>query len=532
MRLPVACTERDALPTQASLDLEEGESIAIYLLPENPPYRRTILRRATDLAPADADLLFVAEPGEVSRHRVLRVSRVGKVGVELQRGDSRALVVVGTELRSGARLEVDADGGEPVRLGLSFAAATAQGLRATVGGGGTRASAAATAQTALLWVVPRAIQVIRDPLDDLKDGLFEKVRDSGISPQTFSAVVALMFTTVGTGAFGLTQYFSAQSAEAEVEELKAEAASSQAGKAEALAAEAACLVDRRALASEAGNRNAERRATVETALGRGPARTLAVERGGRRYQDDAVARWDAEAWEDDVRAVLVQLDAAADSVSATEGCRAGVAAIPDDVPRYVLTGHPDPELACPEAYEAVIGAASLRGRWGISERTRDGLASAAAISPDDPALQVEGFDPRDMDRLALGMIAAGVRGTREALLTFRDVTRPVLAPSEANLWAYALFDATNRMRQPAPGAEATPGPACVVELLEARVAAETSAAPAEPVLPPLAHVADGRVRITPTPTAGCPWTEDAVADGARAALRAAARLAAVPAGGS
>lgn len=530
MRLPVACTERDALPTQASLELEEGDALAVYLLPENPPYRRTILRRADDLAPADAELLFVADPGEVARHRVLRVARVGRVGVEVQRGDIRARVVVGTELRSGARLEVDADGGEPVRLGLSFAAATAQGLRATVGGGGTQASAASTAQATLLWVVPRAIQVIRDPLDDLKDGLFARVRDSGISPQTFSAVVALMFTTVGTGAFGLTQYFNAQAAQAEAADLKAEAAASQAGKAEALAGEAACLVDRRALASEAGNRNAERRAAVEAALVRGPARTVAAERGGRRYQDEAVARWDAEAWEDDVRAVLLQLDDAAESVAATKPCRASAAALPDDVPRYVLTGHPDPTLVCPDAYDAVLGVAALRGRWGLSERSRDALASTAALSPDDPVLQVEGFDPRDMDRLALGMIASGVRATREALLSFHDVARPVLAPSEANLWAYALFDATNRMRQPAPGAEATDGPSCVVELIEARVTAETSASPAEPVLPPVAQVADGRVQLAPTPTAACPWTEDAVAEGARAALRAAARLAAVPAG--
>ena len=520
--------EVDSQPARVALALEIGQELAIYLVPEDPAaprLRATVLRRAEDPAPAGAELLLSAELGESGRHRVLRVRQVGPVPVELFRTDSRARVVIGTEMRNGARLDVAREERPPVQLSLQFAQA-AQGMRASVGGGGTRASAAQAAQSTLLWLVPNVIQVIRDPLDDIKDGTLEWIGKSGISPRTFSAFLVILFTTVGTGAFGLTQYFAASDASAQAQVATAQAAASEAGKQEALASEAQCMVDRRALAEKAGERETARRAAVEGALARGPARTLAVEKGGHEYDDSALLRFDAEAFDDDVRAALALLDAAAPEARLAARCATQTDALARDLPPHVLYVHPDPTLACPEAYQAILGAAAMRGSWGLSDRSATELRPAAQLNATDPTQLVDGFDARDVDRLSATMLAFGVRSIRAVLFDGTDHPRPFVAPSEANLWALALFEAANRLPPPSPGSPPATLPECVAQVLDARLEAQTTAAPGQPALPSVARGASGAETIPAAPTASCPWPENVIRDGAASALHAVARAAA------
>lgn len=529
MSQTIYCHEPAALPARVSVDIEEGEALALYVLDDEPgrgvTARRTVLRPVRELAPAQAELVFDAELGTSGRYRVLRVRRVGRVPADLFRQDGRTRITVGTEIRSGARLEADPGERETVGFSLSFAATAAQGIRASVGGGGTRASRAAGAHTTLLWLVPSVIQIIRDPLNDIKDGAIEWMGSTGINPRALSAIVVTLITFGATGGFGLMQYFAAQEAQEKLAVAEAEAEASAAAVEAALASEAQCMVDRRALAAAADQRDAERRLMVEGALARAQARTLAEGRGGARFTGDATLPFDDTAWNADVASTMALLDDAAATVEPSAPCRAFTTALERDLPAYVLSTHPDPAQSCPTAYLAIVGGATLRGRWGLSDRVVTELAGPARIA-DDP--QLAGFDPRDVDRASAALLTAGVRAVRKELLSVDVGARPTVAPSELNLWSLALFDAANRLPPTPPGAPVETLAGCVALLVKDRATTSTLAAPGEPVLPDLARVAKGDVLIAPTPTAACPWPDGAIANGARAALRAAARAAVVP----
>lgn len=528
MSVVVHCHEPGALPVQASLEVEIGQPIRVFLLEREveraSTLRATILRRAGDLAPPGAELLLEADVAETGRQRALRVTRVGHVAVDHLRPEGRSRVVVGMELRNGARLEVSDREREPVGFSLGFqlqGAATAQSL---VGGGGTRSSRAAAAQTTLLWVVPSVIQIIRDPLDDVQDGAIEWLAKSGLSPRSFGMILVVGLSLVGSGGFGLSQYFAAQDAKAELATVKEEAAAADAERQAALDAEATCLVDRRALAEKANDADAAERLAIETAYSRTLATSLAAGRGGGRYGTPEVAAFDKQLWEADLKAIQAELPAARTTVEATARCRAFPGVLERDLPAHILLFHPDPERVCPVSYVGILGGTNLRGSWGLSDRALAELGPQLAV----PAADAPGFDLRDVDRHSAALVAAGVRAVRGELLSGVDTVRPVLAPSELNLWSVALFAAANQLPPERPGAPFTTLASCVGAAVEAQAAASETAAPGEPVLPSVASVAAGQARLAPAPTAACTWAEGAVAAGAKVALRSVARAAVVP----
>ncbi len=534
----ITATEAQALPRRVSLSLDAGQALVVALLDEDPAgpdgLRQTLLRPAEALLPAGCSLLFEAELVEGGRYPALRVRRVGPAAVDLHRPEGRTRLRQGTELRSGARLEVTDPGRRSIGLGLLFSGSTGAGARAAVGGGGSRASAAMAAQTTLLWLVPNIVQLIRDPLDDVIDGSIEWIAKSGISARTFSAILFGGLTLLATGGLGVFQYFEAQEAKAALAATQGDLAAAQASQQSALVAEAQCLVDRRGLAEALGARDAADRAATELALAATPARALALERGGAAYANPDILSVDAEARELDTRAVLAGLAATRPGVEAAARCRDESAALGQDLPLFLLEFHADPSLWCPIAYRAVVGTAELRGSWGLSDRVGLELSAEAGLQQDAALEAVPGFDPRDVDRLSANVLAAGIRAVRSALLAAERGPRPVFAPSEANLWSLALFSAANRMPQPAPGADLAPIATCVAQVVDHLAAAQRTSGPAEPVLPPLARVASGEVELTAPPTAACPWTEGALRVGAETALRAATRAAAAapPAGGT
>ncbi len=532
----IHCAEVNALPSRTSLSFEAGTDVAVYLLDDeregSASVRSTVLRHAGALAPANASLLMDLTVTQVGRHRVLRVVRAGRVPVDLVRADARSRVQSGTEFRSGARFDVALPSRGSVQFSLSLAAATEQGLRASVGGGGTRASAAAAAQTSLLWLVPTIIETINDPMNRFKDGAIEALSKTGISPRTFAAILLVILTVIGSGAFGLTQYFNAEEAKAELEEVKAAQADAQAAQGDALASEAACMVDRRALAQRVNDQDLVRRASVEGAYARALARSFALEKGQARFSSPQVTSFDAEAYAADVRAVLAQLPDSPPGGRAAERCRTQTGPLGRDLPAFLLSTHPDDTLTCPVNYVANVDGANLRGSWGLSERVATELRASAQISADDAISAVQGFDPRDVDRMSAGMLAAGVRSIRAVLIATELDGRPAVAPSELNLWSLALFDAANRLPVSPPGSPPWTLGQCVAELIERNASLQTTASPGEPVLGPVSAVAAGEVIVPAAPSATCAWPTDAVARGARTALRAVAVAAASPVEGS
>ncbi len=521
----VYCVEVDVLPARVGLAFPETTGVSVYLLDDEPAagpvqLRATILRATGDLAPAGASLLMGFELAQVARQRVMRVVRIGRTPLDLQRADARSRVLAGTEFRSGARFEVPVQNRPSIHFSITLHASADQGLRGSAGGGGTRASAASAAQNSLLWLVPSIIETINDPWNRLKDGALEKLGQSGLSPRAFTGIIVVLMMMLGTGGFGLTQFWAAEGARTELAEVVAAQEGAVAAQQDAQASEAVCMVDRRALADRVNDADLARRMGVETIYARGVARGLAVEKGGRLYTSDPITAFDAEAVEADMRAILDQLPGAPGK--APVRCLDHAGALGKDLPAYVLSTHPDPTLTCPVSYLAVLEGASLRGSWGLSDRTATELLSAAQISANDAISEVPGFDPRDADRMAVGMLTAGVRAVRSTLLGVDLGGRPAMAPSEVNLWSLALFDAANRLPMAPPGAAPWTLAQCVGELLEQVAAAQTTVAPGEPLLPAVATVASGAVVIPAVPTATCAWPPDAVARGARIALRAVA----------
>lgn len=529
MSVVVHCHEPGALPVQASLEVEIGEPIRVYLLEREveraSTLRATILRRADALAPPGAELLLEADVAEVGRQRALRVTRVGATSVDHVRAEGRGRVVVGTELRNGARLEVNDRERESVTFSLGFQVQGAAAAQRLVGGGGTRSSRAAAAQSTLLWVVPSALQIIRDPLDDVKDGAVEWLGKSGISPRTFGAILVVGLGLIGSGAFGVTQYFAAQEAKAELAEVTADAEAADAERKAALDGEATCLVDRRALAQKANDTDAAERAAIEAAFGRTLATSLAAGAGGGRYAIPELAAFDKQLWEDDLKAIQAELPAARETVEGTARCRAFTSALDRDLPAHVLLIHPDPQRACPVSYVGILGSTNLRGSWGLSDRAVAELGPQLAV----PASDAPGFDLRDVDRHSAALVVAGVRSVRGELLSGVDTVRPVAAPSELNLWSVALFVAANHLPPVRPGAPFASLADCVGVVVAERAAASKTASPGEPILPSVASVAAGKVVFAPAPTAACTWSEGAIATGAKVALRSVARAAVVPA---
>lgn len=522
----VTCVEARALPTGVDLEIESGQPLALYLLEDGDivgsRVRSTVLRRAGADRPQDAELVFEAELVDLVAHRVLRVRRLGSVAADVVRHDGRARLALGTELRSNARVDLQRSGLPPVQLSFLFAAQGGQ-TRLAVGGGGTRTSEAANVQSMTLWLVPGLVQVVSAPLAILRRRVIDKLREAGVSPRALTYMFLVGSSILASGAFGITQFFTARDVQSKLTALEAEQANSEAGKAEALAAEQSCLVDRRALATAAADAVAARRAEAELALGAAAARTLAVQRGGARYADDAVSAFDAEALQADLRAVMLRMDVERNAATGAEACIEALSAVAPDLPPFLAFAHPDPRMVCSEGYVAVVEGAQLQGRWGLSSAMLTEFSEMVWTTSKSTAST--DVDLRDIDRAAATLIVSGVAAAREALLTVK-LPHAAVAPSELQVWSLAWFDALNRMPNASEASPRGTSGRCIADALRGIVETAPPGAPGKPVLPSVAAVAEGSVSVALTPSVACPWNTDALKAGADNALRAVARQAA------
>lgn len=69
---------------------------------------------------------------------------------------------------------------------------------------------------------------------------------------------------------------------------------------------------------------------------------------------------------------------------------------------------------------------------------------------------------------------------------------------------------------------------CAQTLVMEQLSFSGPAEPGQPILPDIIKVANGELKLQPTPTAGCPWpAERSMEDSAQSALRAVAHMAKV-----
>lgn len=522
------CTEPGSLPARLTSPFSGPLMIYAMLDTPDPRMRRTIVRPERVDPPPGALLIARIAPGQATvrgAERVIaRVSQLGGVSLDVVRGEARSRVVTGSELGSGSSLLATFPDRRTVAFGLVIEGGEGVGGRLAVGGGSTRSSTATSSQDSIIWMIPSAAQVIRDPLDDAKDGTLEWLRDSGFSPRTFSVLLMGAMILMGAGAVAISSYFAAERAREEVATVKEELDSTKAAAEAALSGEATCLQDRQQLAVAAEAVAGSRRAAFEIAYERGPARARAMQRGGARFASLESAPYDLDAFEADARVVIAGMRLST-SISAPR-CEGLISILGDDVPAYAITAHPDPLLRCPVGWESVLAGARLRGGFGISDRMLAELRTLAVPAGDLTSLTNSSVDARDVDRVGALLIANGIRASRSALLEPGVTTRLPVVPSEIDLWGAALFYAANRMPISPAGTEPGSIRSCIQGVLRATSDAQLSAPPGSPVLPSLAAVTKGDTSVVVIASPACPWPSDAISSGVTQAMNALTRRAA------
>lgn len=518
----IHCIEPQSRPARAALTVGEGESFCVFLLPDmESGLRATVLRPLGALAPVGALLILEVTVQDPSRDAAFRVQRVNPmVPIELLRPDHRSRLTGGVEIRSGARLDALLPDRRTLSFSLINTTQVARGAGSAVGGGGTRARLAPSALTAAVWLVPSVIQLIREPLDELIPQVRGWLAKSGLSPAMVVSVIIAGTTLIGSVMVAIDQHAAAEEAIAEAQAAKEQLAAVSAGQEAALGAEAACMAQRLELAQRLADQEALQLVKVEAALMSGQAKTVAVEAAGPRVRGEALEAIEAEQ-AGRIRSAVMARMGTVPPLEQAPRCLAEQSALGDDLPSYMLLYFPQPDLVCPSGFAAEKGGVRAVGSFGLSDRA---AAAYAAVDPRGGDAGVE--DVRLVDRLAALTLANGLRTVRSAILTADTGRRPPVAASELHLWTLALWDALNRMPSPAEGVQDQPFHVCVSELLTAHAQVGTHP-PGQPVLADLVAVASGEVELVAVPTAGCPWPEDAMQHGARAALSAVAARAVV-----
>ncbi len=538
MNATIECIEPRGRPTRAELGVAEGASFGVWLLTDaeagDKELRSTLLRADGDLPPPGAALLLeirLEAAGAGREDERLRVVRHNpELPIDQVRSDHRARLVPGVGIRSAARLELSLIDGRRIQFSLHAAGGTT-GARPeqAVGGSGAGSDTQVLAtNTGALWLVPSAWSVIAD----VPQWVVNQVRDLavrlGFSPRTAAFLIMAGMFLAGNAALFYNQY--RQRVDAEEAAAKAESAAerSQAAAQAALLAEVTCLDERASLVKSLGDIRERRRFRAEVALAPSASRAAALEFGGARMGREGLLARDAAASRNLSGAVVADMAAAVPAPD-LERCLRQQQALGYDLPRYALAWHGERGQHCPFDYAAVDQGITRVGRWGLSPRAAREFGDAL------PETEEGGFvaellsevltDPRAEDRWSARTHANGLRAMQIALLESDAAGRVAVLPSQAQLWALALWAGYNRMPSPAEGFLDRPAASCLQTLLEDLAMNDGAARADEPILPSLELVASGAVLVPVRPTSGCPWPADALNEGAASALDAVVTLA-------
>ena len=125
-----------------------------------------------------------------------------------------------------------------------------------------------------------------------------------------------------------------------------------------------------------------------------------------------------------------------------------------DLPRYVLTWHPNRDLVCPLEYSEIDQGINRMGPWGLSTRVAKEFGAqnlSAGGEAGSQQLAEQLGDVRMAVHWSATTLTMGLREVQFTMLTSDTGTRPVVAPSQMHLWSLTLWDAYNRLPSPASG---------------------------------------------------------------------------------
>jgi len=530
----ITCIEADGRPPRVSLPLE-GKDFLVWLLPDalegSGPLRNTILRRQGEAPPAGSLLVLWVDVQVLGSKRIsTRVRRVGsEVKVHLRDTDTWRELAPGTALPPDADYEVQLPTQRRFRFSLRRSNLGAGTMASAVAGSGTSTAKGKVAERGALWLVPTVWTVLMDQQQFVMNNIRAILRRLGLGPQATRYLFVMVAFLAAAGIAFYTQYKAKAEAESRAEEAEEAMARADAAREASLLGEMTCLVERQKLVEKLGTIDEQRMLLVENVLDVTDARSAAVDvAGGRMSGDDLMALDMAAA--DHMKTYVVSLMGVlpAPDPSDTVPCLDQDPVMGEDLPRYALLWHPDPELVCPLSYVGLVDGLTLAGRWGLSPRVagefgqpEPALAGAAA----DGALAELMSDPRMNDRWSADTLAEGLRTVQETLLEFQIEGRPSVLPSQSQAWSLALLSAVNRLPSKADGVLNEPASFCVTQVLTEYAGSAPASQKGEPLLPDLVDVATGEVALKVRPSPSCPWATDAMKKGATDAFHAATRLA-------
>ena len=540
MALTIVSTEQDARPGTVSLSVEDGSGFSVYAVPDDldgaGDLRSTILRPLGAFPPTGANLvlrvnILPARPGALPNFQVVGVGRF--VDLHWLRPDVRSKVTPNSELRSGARLEVQLPNHRRIIFTLEIeSSAVAEGRR--LAGGGTRKSRVLPQSKGALWLVPTAWSVFTDQQQWVMQQLRAIARRLGLGPRAIQILTIVLLFIVAAGVAYYMQWRATKNAEDEAKEAVDAQQLAEAAREASLMAEMNCLAERGQLVEQLGNVEEKRKLMAEQSLLVSNARGVALESGGTRMGTDEVLAFDNDGL-DALHDQVVYTMAALDGVPSEAGnCLNQEQVLGTDLAPYVLLWHSNPEIVCPVEYASVAGGVTLLGRWGLSSRVAKEFGAAdPALGEASEAAEIQDLnaDPRMNDRWSAYTLASGVRSIQSAILGAKTAGRPPVAPSQSQLWLLALWHAYNSMPSTAGGTLDSTAVECVEGLIDDLVAQTESAQPGEPIIPDMVQVILEEVEWVPRPTPGCPWPSDSIFLGAEASIRAASHLANVNAEG-
>ena len=536
MSQSILCTEPGGRPLVASVELESGENFSIYVIEDADPstsiLRATILRKGTNTPPPGSLLLFEATlVGTGDRSAIRTVLVNSQITVEMIRPDARSRVTSNIEIPSPTRFEINFGDLRTISFTLEAPSVSGgKGAKSMVGGGGTRRSSALAVGGSASYMIPSIVATLRVPQMAVLKWLTAQAQKLGLSPWMIGSLVAVLFTVGSSIAIAGWSYIKSKDAQEETAAAIEDMQSAENARDAALQAEAQCLVERRDLVEALGDVQKERELLAEAALALSATRILSAEKGGGRYgSEDAIGFDRVDDMKEKVVAVISSLRGEAKTATF---CLQQEEQLGNDLPRYVLLWHPDTKLVCPTEYATVENGIAAMGRWALSDRAARefGVQEAATSKPDTPADGISNLlsDPRMRDRWSANAYSQGLRAVQEGILTAPTGDRPAVAPGQAHLWMLTIWDQYNKMSSPVGGVMNTSAEQCAQTLVMEQLSFSGPAEPGQPILPDIVKIANGELKLQPTPTAGCPWpSERSMEDSAQSALRAVAHMAKV-----
>lgn len=531
--ITVQCLEPDTMPLMITLDVQMLQRFRLYILSDvrhgsASSIRSSILLFSHEDPPPEALLvgeLDVYDPG-AGDPPLFRIRKMGsRCHIDLIRPNVRSRLTEGGEIQHGSRIEVILQ--DTRRILLTMQMESDAFNRSDAVGGGSLKHKESPGVSSGWFLYNSVFQLITLNGIVIRSWLEKFARRVGIHPYVI-AIILSVGLLIGFAVYtAYNRNNAAKVAEDQVANLEDAQEVLEESRANALANEMACLEERQALAGRLKDIAEQKKVLAKQALNFSFAQSVSEDIGGKRMVSKPTEPFDEQYRKNTLKAVVFAIETVQANAQEMDFCLEQNPVLGADLPRYMLTWHPDRDLVCPLEYSVIEGGINRMGPWGLSTRVAkefgaQNLSAGGEAGSEQLAEQLG--DPRMAARWSATTLAIGMREVQFTLLTADTGTRPVVAPSQMHLWSLALWDAYNRLPSPASGVLDKPVGYCVEETIVKLMKNPDPSVPGQPILPDLTMIASGDKTLSISPSASCPWPTGVFEDAAEAAIQAVANL--------